>query len=256
MTVSTAQAAVPAKRIITTDDAVYFEPSDPSQSDIIWVYPKTKTTLKRYELDPSYLQADRVLRDVTLPANPGEIHPSWEGKQALFYQTVSQNECVLNRTTAMRFVQQFVTAKGITIHGTKRTPICTFTFQLRNETPAMVAELEAAAAAGTLITHVFGLDFSVAALAPIPWNSVHAGLVAGGVSAGSPRSSELAAFELGLVDAVVPVARLSAEARRSFLNAALQTLFGWDQVAPEVQLVATAPAGQYDFPGQTQNVPL
>jgi hypothetical protein len=256
VTVGSASGAAPAGRVVNTEDAVYFESTAAGQQGIVWVYPKTKTVVKRFTADPTFLQVDRLLRDVQLPANPGTVHPSWEGKQALFYQVVSQNECVLKLRTEMRFVQQMLMAKGVTVQGTQRSAICTFTFKLRNETADMVRQLEAEAAAGTLVQHVFGLELSTASGAPLPWASLHSSLVGGGVGVGVSRNTELAAFELGLLGAVSPLVQQPAEVRQAFLTTALQTLFGWDQVSPEVQLSATAPAGQYEFPGTTQTIPL
>ena len=251
-----ASGSEPARRVVTTEDAVYFEPTEASQSGIVWVYPKTKTVVKRFPQDATYLEVDRVLKDVQLPADPGTVHPAWAGKQAVFYQLTSQTECVLNRTTAMRFVQQFVKAKSVTIPGAQRNPFCTFTFKLTGETPDMVRQLETAAAAGTLVTHDFGLVLAIASGASIPWAPLHTSLVAGGVPTGPPRSSELASFELGLLTETGSLSQQPVAVRRSFMESAMLNLFGWDLVAPEVQLSATAPAGQFDLPGETQTIPL
>ncbi len=256
VTLGSASGAAPAGRVVETADAVYFESTATGQQNIVWVYPKTKTVVKRNATDTSYLQVDKLLKDVQLPANPGTVHPSWEGKQALFYQVTSQTECVLKTRSEMRFIQQFVKAKGVTIQGTQRSAYCTFTFQLRNETPAMVQQLEAEAAAGTLVTHDFKLELSLAGPPPLSWSTLHAALVSGGVRAGVARSTELAAFELGLLGDVAPLLEASAAARQTFLTSALGTLFGWDQVSLEVQLAATAPTGQFEFPGPTQTIPL
>ncbi|HEX8540001.1 MAG TPA: hypothetical protein VF664_21240 [Cystobacter sp.] len=256
MTVNSASGAVPARRVINTDDAVFFEPTADNQEGIVWVYPKTKTVVKRYAADPTYLQVDRLLRDVRLPADPGTLHPSWAGRQALFYQVTAREECVLKAWPTMQFVQQWVKAKGITIQGTQRSSICSFTFKLRNETPDMVRQLEAEAAAGTLVAHLFSLELSVASLEPLPWRPLHAALVDGGMAAGSPRSPELAAFELGVLGELGSLRQQSAELRQSFLTSAMKTLFGWNGVSPEVRLSAPPPSGQYDFPSTTQNIPL
>ncbi|MFP2960034.1 hypothetical protein ACLEPN_19950 [Myxococcus sp. 1LA] len=233
---------------------MYFESTTPGQQDIIWVYPKTWTEVTRHEPNPAYVQVNRRLHDVQLPADPGTIHPGWAGKQARFYQVTSRNECVLNRRQEMSFIQQFLRAKDVTVPGAQRTPICIFTFTLRNETPAMYEALRAAAA--TLIQHDFALEVTSATSAPLPWTSLHAELVSGGVQPGSARPTELAAFELGLIGATASLQQQSLAVKQSFLDAALEQLFGWDRVALEVALRQSAPTGQFDFPTTTQTIPL
>lgn len=254
VTVGAANAAAPTRGVVVTETAVYFESTTPGQQNIIWVYPKAWTEVTRHEPNPAYVQVSRRLHDVQLPANPGTLNPSWEGKQAQFYQVTSRNECVLNRRTEMAFIQQFLRVKDVTIPGAQRNPICIFTFTLRNETPAMYEALRAAAA--TLIQHDFSLEVTSATSAPLPWTSLHAELVSGGVQPGGTRPTELAAFELGLVESTEPVRAQPETVRQSFLDTALEQLFGWDRVAPEVQLRQTAPTGQFDFPTTTQTIPL
>ncbi|QRK09619.1 hypothetical protein JQX13_05660 [Archangium violaceum] len=256
VTVGASGGGVPVVHVVETADAVYFEPTATHQSNIVWVYPKARTVVSRDAANATYLLVERVLRDVQLPADPGSLHPSWKGRQALFYQVESESECVLATRPEMRFIQQWVKAKGMTIHGTKRSAICSFSFELRGETPAMVQQLEAEAAAGTLIQHTFELSLGIPSAAPLSWSALHAGLVSDGVQVGGARSPELAAFELGLVGEADIVRSQPPEVQRSFLDAALLNLFGWDRVSPEVELRATAPAGQYEFPSMTDVIPL
>lgn len=256
VTVGASSGEVPVRRVVETEEAVYFEPAAPDLPNIVWVYPKTQTVLFRDAANPTYLQAERVLRNVQLPADPGSLEPSWSGKRALFYQVKSEDECVLKTRTEMRFIQQWVKAKGMTIQGTQRSAICSFTFNLRSETPAMVQELEAQAAAGTLIQHTFQLPLSVSSAEPLSWSTLHTGLVSGGVQVGSPQSPELAAFDLGLVDEAKALRSQPPVVRQSFLDAALQSLFGWDGGSSEVTLRASAPAGQYEFPSGTRVISL
>ncbi|WNG50677.1 hypothetical protein F0U60_46055 [Archangium minus] len=256
VTVGASGGGVPVLRVIETEEAVYFEPSEPNLSNIVWVYPKAQTVMFRPVGSEEYLQVERVLRDVQLPADPGTFEPSWKGKQALFYQVKSEDECVLKTRPEMRFVQQWGRAKGMTISGTQRHAICSFSFTLRNETPEMVQQLEAEAAAGTLIQHTFELPLSIASAAPLSWSTLRDGLVSDGVQVGSPRSLEMAAFDLGLVDEAKVLRSQPSEVQQSFLDAALQSLFGWDQVSPEVELSDVTPVGQYVFPSVTKIIPL
>lgn len=248
MTVGMAGGAVPVRRIVATADAVYFEPTAASQQDVVWVYPKTRAVVTRHAQDAAYLQADLLLREVLLPTDLSTLEPGWRGKRALFYQVTAQSECTLRALPEMRFVQQWVRAKGVTIPGAQRSAICSFTFQLRPETPALIRQLEQEAEAGRLLEHGLRLHLSVPSFQPLPWTTLHASLVRGGVEPGSPRTSELAAFELGLVDEVKVLQDQPPEVQQSFLETALRNLFGWQRGSPRVQLTPTAPAGQYEGP--------
>jgi len=248
MAVNMASGPVPVRRVVETPEAVYFEPTAPDKQSIVWVFPKTKTVLTRYALDPTFLQADRVLRDVQLPTDLSALEPRWKGKRALFYQVTSQSECALKRRPEMRFVQQWVMAKDVTIDGTKRSAICSFTFKLRPETPELIQQLEREAEVGTLIEHVFNLPLSVTSTDPVRWELLYAGLRSSGVEAGIPQSTSLAAFELGLLRELSVLQSQPQEEQQFFLEAALQSLFGWDLESVEVQLSTAAPVGQYEFP--------
>jgi hypothetical protein len=248
MAVGAAGGAVPVRRIVDTADAVYFEPTAASQQGVVWVYPKTRAVVARSAQDPAYLQADLILREVQLPDDLSTLEPGWRGKQALFYQVTAQSECILRRLPEMKFIQQWVRAKGVTIPGAQRSAICSFTFQLRPETPALIRQLEEDAEAGRLLEHGLRLHLSVPSFPPLPWATLHTSLVRGGVQPGDSRTSELAAFELGLLGEVRVLQSQPSEVQRSFLETALQNLFGWHQGSPRVQLTPTAPAGQYEGP--------
>lgn len=256
MAVGAVGGAVPVRRIVDTADAVYFEPTAANQQGVVWVYPKTRAVVSRYAQDPAYLQADLLLREVQLPTDLSTLEPGWRGKQALFYQVTAQSECILRGLPEMRFIQQWVRAKGVTIPGAQRSAVCSFTFQLRPETPALIRQLEQEAAAGRLLEHGLRLHLSAPSFPPLPWATLHAGLVRGGVQPDSPRTLELAAFELGLLDEVKVLQSQPLEVQQSFLEAALQNLFGWQRGSPRVQLTPAAPAGQYEGPSAPSVIPL
>lgn len=240
-----------------TDEALYFQPADPSLENIVFFFPKLTIEFGPYRPNVSSAwSATLDMREVT-QMELGALRPDWEGKLLKPYTLRPTTECELTQIDEMQYVNQLIHVKDRDVTYPQDVPVCQYTFLLPSDVDdAVLAALTTMAKDGVLITRDIALEL-VENRVVLHWGTVYdvlADILQPGQLLEEGEAAFLIAVAVVSLDVEVDLLGMSDETRGAFIRAGLEAVFdeGQDGYAfaearPATSIDISSGATHHDF---------